>query len=147
MKLIPISEHPDAARILYDLLAERPPEASISHKKMPTWEEHLAFIASDPYWSWYLIQNAAGIVGCVYLSYQNEIGISIFREFQGRGYGPEAVNLLIEEQGPIWNMHGGVSPWRANVNPRNAPSIRMFERLGFKLVREEPTQTVYERAG
>jgi hypothetical protein len=50
MKLIPISEHPDAARILYALLAERTPEQSISHKKMPTWEEHLEHIKRHTHW-------------------------------------------------------------------------------------------------
>ncbi|SVB98178.1 uncharacterized protein METZ01_LOCUS251032, partial [marine metagenome] len=31
---------------LYDLLLQRNPDANISHKKMPTYEEHVNFVKS-----------------------------------------------------------------------------------------------------
>ena len=135
MKLIPISEHPDAARILYDLLAERSPEASISHKKMPTWEEHLAFIHSQPYADWCLVEGAYHggispptypIVGAVYLTRNNEIGVAVFRNLRGVGWGSQAVRMMMEKHGE--------RRYFANVAPGNEPSRRMFEKLGFKHV-------------
>ena len=55
MKLIDVYASPEAARVLYELLAERNPEQNISHKAMPSFDEHCAFVASKPYQAWYLI--------------------------------------------------------------------------------------------
>lgn len=151
MKLIPISEHPDHAKILWDLLAERTPEQSISHKGMPTWEEHLAFVermapipatefGSDVYYAeirfgepryqdWYLVEVDGAVVASIYLSgCRNEIGVSVFREFRGRGHGSEAVRLITQKFGP--------AKYLANINPANEPSRKMFEKLGFKKIQE-----------
>lgn len=133
MKLIPISEHPDAARILYDLLAERPAYANISHRAMPTWEEHRAFVETrDPmhggeysYREWFLIQ-AGDIVGQVYLTERFEIGIQIRREYQGRGLGSHAVKMLMQIE--TWPRY------LANVAPGNESSRKMFEKLGFRTI-------------
>ena len=42
-------------RFLYNLLKERDPRANISHKKMPTYNEHVMFVSSRPYSKWYVI--------------------------------------------------------------------------------------------
>lgn len=143
MKLIPISEHPDHAKILYDLLAERTPEQSISHKRMPTWEEHCLFLddyyrrgSSDAaymaaYRDWRLIDADDRIVGCVYLTHRDEIGVSIFGSEQRKGYGAAAAQKLMD----FWR--GGLTaPKRflANINPANEASRKMFEKLGFKII-------------
>lgn len=144
MKLLPISEYPDHAKILYDLLAERPAEASISHKAMPTWEEHLEFIGqkpgawgsgrAHPYQAWYIAQewlshdDGMQVVGSVYLTNANEIGVSVFAKYQGHGFGEEAVRMLMELHWP--------RRFLANVAPGNEPSRRMFEKLGFKLIQQ-----------
>ena len=130
MELIPISEHPDSAKILYDLLAERTPEQSISHREMPSVEEHLAFVALAPYDAWYLIECTVNgqleIVGSIYLTRANEIGIFIFRQHQGVGFGLLAVPLLME-------MHGK-RRYVANISPQNDASLRMFDMLGFRTI-------------
>jgi RimJ/RimL family protein N-acetyltransferase len=132
MKLIPVNEQPNcAAGILYELLAERTAEQSISHRQMPTWDEHLAFIESkiptsdglDPYSVWDLIEVDGRIVGAIYLTLRDEIGVAIFKKEQRKGYGSAAVKLLMELSGPL--------PYLANVNPHNAASIVMWEKLGF----------------
>ena len=51
LKIISKSDH----QFLYDLLLERDPKANISHKKMPTFTEHLKFVKSKPYSKWYVI--------------------------------------------------------------------------------------------
>lgn len=145
MKLIPISEHPDAAKILYDLLEERTLEQSISHSKMPTWEGHLAFVErmkpshltvydeirlGEPrYQGWFLIETGRAIVGAIYLTSQrNEIGVSIFKKYQMLGFGNDAVVFLMQKYGP--------AKYFANVAPTNEPSRKMFEKLGFKKIQE-----------
>ena len=114
--------------VLYDLLYERTLEQSISHKKMPTIEEHKEFVASHPYREWHLICIDALIVGAIYLTKNNEIGIGILEHSKGHGYGKQAVKMLID-------MHQG-ERLLANINPANEASIKMFEGLGFKLIQQ-----------
>lgn len=124
MKLIPIQEVADSACYLYALLMERDPEANISHKSMPTVEEHLAFVRSNPYQDWCLIE-APYIVGATYLTHAGEVGIFIFKHSQGRGFGPKAVRMMMERN------HGRIL---ANIAPSNERSRKMFEKLGFTLI-------------
>lgn len=125
MTLIPISACADAPLYLYALLLERPAEACISHKRMPTVAEHLSFVRSDPYEAWYLVVDDAVVLGSVYLTRQREIGVSIFRDYQGQRHGDRAVTMLRE-------LHPG--PVLANVAPGNVASQRFFEGLGFKQI-------------
>ena len=41
---------------LYDLLKNKDPNANISHKKMPSYDEHVKFVMSKPYTNWYIIE-------------------------------------------------------------------------------------------
>ena len=112
--------------VLYELLKERTPEQSISHKEMPSWDDHLDFIASRPYFAWYLIWADSDVVGAIYLTKQREIGIGIFKEFKSKGYGTEAVKKLME-------LHPG--KFYANINPDNFASRMFFqEQFGAKLI-------------
>ena len=122
MKLVPITREKRAIQLLYDLLLERTPEQSISHKAMPTLADHTAFVRSQPYQCWYLIL-LEDYVGSIYLSKQREIGVFIFKEHQGNGCATEAVDLLMGK----WP-----GPFFANVAPTNPASQRFFEKLGFK---------------
>lgn len=124
MKLESVYESLAAPGMLYILLSERQPEQNISHGKMPTQAEHMAFYLSMPYVAWYLVRNEKGtIVGATYLTHKAEIGIHLFEQFKGQGYGPKAIQLLME-------MHPH-EQYLANINPQNESSIRMFEKLGF----------------
>lgn len=132
MTLVDVYEMPEEApTVLYELLKERDgrDDINISHRAMPTWEEHVAFIASRPYEAWYLLKTD-GYVGSVYLTRSREVGIFLFAANQARGVGKEAIRLLRERH-----------PGRilANVNPANERSRRFFERLGFRLI-----QVTYE---
>ncbi len=122
MKLVDVYSL-DSTHILYELLTERTQDQSISHKEIPSMEDHRKFIQSRPYRYWYLIYDESGCVGAVYLSKLNEIGIGIFIDCRGNGYAKEAVKKLME-------LHPG--KFLANINPRNKASIKLFEKLGFK---------------
>lgn len=110
---------------LYALLAERAPEQSISHSRMPSMAEHTRFVESRPYKCWYEILADGKSVGSIYLTKRHEIGVSIFRHQQRKGYGSAAVRELMLR-------HNG--PFLANINPKNDASIRMWESLNFKLL-------------
>lgn len=114
----------DAYSVLYRLLKERTKEQSISHKKLPSFDEHCNFINSNPYPFWYLIE-VKETVGAIYLTENNEIGVFIFSKYQGQGYGEQAIKMLMD-------LHTG--PFYANVNPENQPSRKMFEKMGAELI-------------
>lgn len=118
--------------ILYDLLDERTPNQSISHKGLPSYEDHIKFVESNPYYAWYIVYNHNDVpVGSTYLTRKNEIGIFIYDLFKGHGYGKDAVRAL---------MTSYDGPFYANINPSNAASIAFFDSLGFKFI-----QVTYEK--
>jgi RimJ/RimL family protein N-acetyltransferase len=132
MKLVDVHASPEAPDVLYRLLGERSPEVNISHRAMPSWEQHCAFVASKPYDAWYLIEVDGSKVGAIYLSKTNEIGIFLFRAHRGAGYGKRAVAMLMERHPR--------DRYLANINPENEASIAFFRDLGFHHI-----QNTYEK--
>lgn len=120
-------------QFLYDLLKERPPEANISHRQMPTFEDHCAFVSSRPYAAWYLIFDGGDPAGSIYLTQQGEIGIHLIKSRQKQGLGANAVSELMRQHGR--------RRYLANIAPANEPSRKMFKGMGFKLIQE-----TYEKA-
>ena len=125
-------------QFLYDLLAERPHQANISHREMPDIAAHVAFIKSNPYTAWYIIEIdhdhwSDGHVdhhilkaGAIYLSKQDEIGVAIKREHQGQHLGKQAIEQLMQRH---------VRPrYLANIAPDNMKSHKMFMGMGFKTI-------------
>ena len=113
-------------QFLYELLSERDSRANISHKKMPTYDEHLKFVTSKPYSKWYIIYYYNKKSGSIYLSKQNEIGIFLKKEIQGKGIGTKALELIMKKNGS--------KRYLANISPKNKKSIEFFKKHGFKLV-------------
>lgn len=137
MKLEKISKVPKADQILYKLIEERSTEqddyTNISHRKVPTWAAHKAFIASNPYRYWFLINVGDVYIGSLSVTYNNEIGIVLFRSNRGRGFGTRAVRKLMDEYTPLKAIPSKrPGHWVANINPKNVPSIGLFEKLGAR---------------
>ena len=132
VNLLDVHEAPSAPDVLFRLLEERTPEVNISHRELPSWQDHLSFIASRPYDAWYLIEVDATPVGAIYLSAASEIGVFILRDHRGHGYGKSAIALLMERHPR--------ERFLANINPANQPSIAFFKSLGFRHI-----QNTYEK--
>ena len=81
---------------LYELLKNKDPNANISHKKMPTYDEHIKFVLSKPYTNWYVIEYDEKNAGAIYLSKRDEIGISISNDYEYEQIAKTAIKLLIE---------------------------------------------------
>ena len=116
---------------LFELLKERDPRANISHKKMPSYDEHIKFIKSKPYTRWYIILKSKQRVGSIYLSKNDEIGIFLSKEYQKKNIGNTALVELIRKNPR--------KRYLANVNPKNKKSIKFFKNNNFKLI-----QNTYE---
>lgn len=134
-----IKEHYE--RELYKLLIERTPDQSISHKVVPTYGNHLKFVRSKPYRDWFIIikhiSSGIDLLGTIYFTYNNEVGIFIPNRFQQKGIGSEALKEIINKY-PTEILY-------ANINPKNIRSIKFFQKHGFELFAEELKQNVYAR--
>jgi len=115
-------------RFLYQILKEREINTNISHKKMPTYNEHIDFVQSKPYSKWYIIYFGRKKVGSVYISKQNEIGIFIKRKFLKKGIGTKVLKIILEKNPK--------KRFLANINPKNKKSIEFFKKNGFKLLQK-----------
>lgn len=120
-----------ASGVLWNLLAERPAKANISHTRMPTLAEHEAFIESKPYRAWFLINAPTGPVGAIYATRRNEIGIAILRRYQRLGYARRAIMRFVVDLPPLPAIPAERTGYYvANVSPENEGSHALFEGLG-----------------
>ena len=119
-------------KFLYELLLQRKKIVNISHKKMPTYEEHVKFIASEPYSKWYIIQIDDKKIGSIYLTKENEIGIHFFTQYEES----ERFQNVIKE----FFLKEPQDRFVMNVSPKNEQYIDLAKKLGFHLV-----QHTYER--
>lgn len=126
--------HDDSVDVTWQLLQERPEDSYISFK-MPTYEQHKAFVYDHPYRVWYLVMDGRSPVGAIYLTRRNEIGVFILSQSRGRGYGTWAIRELIRRFGS--ELRGKASEYPpnfvANIAPRNYASQILFLKLGFTL--------------
>lgn len=138
IRLVDIKTMPQhrAVDLTWQLLEERPAEASISHRQMPTWRQHEAYVLNHPYVAWYAILNDDSFaVGTVLLTKHNEIGIAILRAHQRNGYAREAVSEIMRMHDAAPALPGERrGTFLANVNPNNPASIALFKSLGGRLI-------------
>jgi RimJ/RimL family protein N-acetyltransferase len=125
MMLREVDIHDEAdIRFLYHLLAVRPQLANISHRELPSWEEHVAFVIGQPYHAWYIVLSDGTRAGACYLSKRDEIGIHLLELFQGKGLAREAVRNLMKRHERVRYL--------ANIAPSNERSLALFGELGFR---------------
>jgi len=124
VKLIKVSN--SDLRFLYNLLKERDSRVNISHRMMPTFNEHVKFVLSKPYSNWYVIKYGQKKVGSCYITHLNEIGIHIKKEMQGKNIQQEVLQIIMKKNPK--------QRYIANVNPSNKKAIRFFKNNGFKLI-------------
>lgn len=103
---------------LYELLERRNPKANITHREMPSWEEHIRFNDSHPYKEDYIIERDGNMVGRVYLT-EHTIGIQTLD-----GSDEEVLQHF---------RHKGL---QVEVAPSNKFYKQTLKKLGFKLLHE-----------
>ena len=121
IKLKPVTKND--ALFLYDLLKNRDPIANISHRKMPSYDEHVNFILSNPYTIWYTIEYEGEKTGSIYLSKQDEIGISLVDNSLYDKIGKSIIKLLIKNNP---RKH-----YLAKISPQNEKLQNFFVNNGF----------------
>jgi hypothetical protein len=97
VSLVKVKRNTEHAGILYELLKQR--EHKISHKSLPSFDEHTNFVITHPYRIWFLIKEAEGYVGSIYAYKNNGIGISVNRD-KAHFIAP-AIRLFLEKNKPL----------------------------------------------
>lgn len=77
IRLQPVTVDEDCMFVLYELLKQR--AFKISHDDLPSFEEHCAFVKSNPYRYWAIIHQSQSVVGAVYVTNFNTIGIQLVK--------------------------------------------------------------------
>ena len=108
---------------LYELLKNKNPNSNISHKKMPSYDEHVKFVMSKPYTNWYIIEYEKKNVGAIYLSKQDEIGISVNSDYEYDQVVKPALKLLMK-----LNQR---KRYLANTSPKDVRSQEFLLKNGF----------------
>ena len=109
-------------------MSERKQFENISHKKLPSYNNHVKFIKSKPYAKWLLIECREKILGSVYLSKNNEIAIWIKKSV--RDYKMTICKKILQEIITKFTR----KKYFANLNPRNKKMIDFYKKNGFELI-------------
>ena len=113
---------------LYNLLKERNPISNISHKKMPSFRNHIKFVSSKPYKKWYVIKMSNNSIGSIYLSYQNEIGFFLKKEYDDVTISNSVIKSFMKKN-PL-------NEYFVNISPKNTKLIKFYKNLGFSLLQK-----------
>jgi hypothetical protein len=111
---------------LYELLKERKLINNISHKKMPTFSQHVKFVKTKPYEKWYIIIKNKKKCGAIYLTKLNEIGLQLKKEEFNKKIETDILKLIMKKNPR--------ARYLANVNPKNKKRINFLKKNGFKLI-------------
>jgi len=117
-------------------LRNQPDVYKYSRENRPvSWEKHIQWIlpiilgVSNK--EIFVIQSQKVPIGQIRFDYKNhkeaEISISILKEFQGRGFATKVLGLAIKKQKKVKLL-------TAEIHKSNLPSMKLFEKLGFKFL-------------
>jgi len=112
-------------KFLFNHLKERDPRENISHKKMPTYDEHVKFVLSKPYSKWYIIFEKNKKIGSVYLTKADEIGLHL-----KKGYFRESLLKAILES---LMKNEPNNRFVFNVSPRNKKFMKFLQKNGYMI--------------
>ncbi len=113
---------------LYELLKKK--EHNISHESTPKYYDHINFVRSHPYRKWYLIEHLSNVVGSVYLTNDNVIGINL--PSKGCQDYIELINLILASHKPLRPINSVRSKYfLINTNPNNLNLISALKSLNM----------------
>lgn len=143
IRLVDVYTRPEALQFLYELLRQRSeeddPYVNISHRQLPTVDQHQAFFTSKPYRHWWMIEHFTSKkhgwdpAGTILLTKRNEIGIVLLRDYRRMGIGRAAVQWVLGNNQPLPGVASErLGSFVAHINPANTASIRLFTGAGGK---------------
>jgi len=109
---------------LYELLANRDPNENISHKTMPTWEEHVKFNNNKPYYIDRIIYLNDKPLGRLYVTSTSRIGIRI----KNRSFKKIIIEEILKTYNPCKHF--------INVSPKDKVFKKILKKYKYKKIQE-----------
>jgi hypothetical protein len=121
---------------LYELLKKR--VFTISHKRLPSYDEHKKFVLSHPYRSWYLIKSDESFLGSIYLLKDNTVGLFLvddnFEDIE------ESIKWLLLNHKPLKPIKSvRAASFHINISPTHEILNSILKKIGA-----EPLQISYD---
>lgn len=129
--LIPINSSKKHIEILYNLLKER--VHNISHKQLPSFEEHKSFILNHPYREWFLVKSNSKYCGSIYVLDNNCIGINI--DTNDMNIIKKSIHWVLSEIKPLPGIKSIRNKnFHININPKNKKMAKLLSDLNADLI-------------
>jgi len=135
IQLVDVYSECSAPEILWGLLKDRLNTScgNISHKDMPEYHEHIEFYAGIPYKYWDLIRSNNKFIGAIYLSYNNEIGLHLFTEFNNKEIKYSVLQYFLSKYKPLYEVKGVRRDcFLVNLGPEDSETKEVLERFNFR---------------
>ena len=141
LELIKVKKSNSHALILYKILKNRDTKFSISHKSIPTLEEHIKFVISNPYRYWFIIKRSRIVLGSVYITTSNEVSISLLKN--SKKNFSDILNLIIQNITPLPAIVSRRNEkFILNLSPNNKFYIKLLNNIGAQKIQETYVLTV-----
>lgn len=135
LKLTRINTSKEHKKELFTLLNER--NFSISHERKTSFSQHNKFVDSHPYRAWFFIEFCNKIIGSIYISKDNSLGIDLNKENLIHLAG--TLNILYKKYKPLKPIPSIRSKdFFINVSEKNYPLKSALKKLKYI-----PIQTSY----
>lgn len=117
---------------LYDLLSLR--MHGISHNAMPSFSDHVNFVANHPYRAWFFVRSGGRFVGTLNLNNDNTVGLNLIPGLIDSHYLNciEFIKSNFEPLPEIKSVRAGF--FAINVAPRNKELIDKLTRINRKIL-------------
>ena len=117
-------------KFLYELLSER--NLSISHKKLPSYEEHLNFIKNNPYYKWVIVKQNKILIGSIYINKNNSVSIKLKNKYSHQ------LEHVLNKFEDTFSPQSEIKSYRKeqfffNVNPNDQLMIKVLESKNYKI--------------
>jgi RimJ/RimL family protein N-acetyltransferase len=139
MKLRPVEDGDLDAFYEHQADREAAELADVPPRKRPAFDEHWAWIRTEPEILVRTIDVGGEVAGYIFTfisAGRRVVGYWLGRDWWGQGIATQALAdflPLVDER-----------PLQATVAPANRASVRVLEKNGFRLLREEPANLVFE---
>lgn len=126
----------DDAQILYKLLKGR--HHSISHKCVPSFEEHQKFVLDNRYRCWHIIFVSCKLYGTFYIQNNNSIGLNLI--YNDAAVVADLVNFINIKFTPLKEIKSDTPPYfYLNIASKNRELQQIISDFGFVCI-----QTSYQ---
>ena len=130
IKFEKINKSKEHIHTLYNLLQSR--KHTISHKYLPSFEEHSHFVKNHPYRYWYLVKQGDHYMGSIYIKDDNSLGINLASEIE---LIKKSILYLLKNFKPLLPVKSVRSEkFHINIAPENIQFRDTLIELGAELI-------------